>query len=432
MATHVRHPILIAEAPRTPGAWTFGLLFFLESVARASLVTVLPLTAYGLFHSKEAVSLVYTGVSLATLAFTFAIPALVRHLSRRWAYSLGCALLGLFAVLLALGAPVALVAAMLCRTAGQALLNVTLSLYIMDHIGKRELTPLRAAAAGDGDARLGGRALRRGAADARPSASGRPAALSLAATATLAAVFWTLRLAEGGPIRAAAPRRRRREHPLAAVRRFAAQPRLRLAWMIAFARSCFWMSFFVYVPILVVEGGLDPATGGLAVAAGNLMLLNNIIARGWAARHSLRRVLAGAFLAAAALTLIAAAFGDGRPALAAATMVGGRLLRRDDRRARAGAVPARRPGPRAAADDGGLPDLPRRLGAAAAARLLLPVPARRLRRGLRGAGGAARRRRLVDTAPPSARDVAGSGGERCTTISRIFTSASASRAGPTP
>ena len=91
--------------------------------------------------------------------------------------------------------------------------------------------------------------------------------------------------------------------------------------MIAFARSCFWMSFFVYVPILVVEGGLGPATGGLAVAAGNLMLLNNIFARGWAARHSLRRVLGGAFLAAAALTLIAAAFADGRPALAAAAMV---------------------------------------------------------------------------------------------------------------
>ena len=113
-------------------------------------MTVLPLTAYALFASKEAVSLVYTGVSLAALGFTFAIPALVRRLSRRWAYSLGCALLGLFAALLALDAPAPLVAAMLCRTAGQALLNVTLSLYIMDHIGKRELTrsePLRLALA---------------------------------------------------------------------------------------------------------------------------------------------------------------------------------------------------------------------------------------------------------------------------------------------
>ena len=38
------------------------------------------------------------------------------------------------------------------------------------------------------------------------------------------------------------------------------------------------------------------------MAAGNLMLFNNLFARGWAERHSLRRVLGVAFLAAAALT----------------------------------------------------------------------------------------------------------------------------------
>ena len=103
------------------------MLFFLESVARASLVTVLPLTAYGLFGSKEAVSLVYTAVSLVALGFTFLIPMLVRRLSRRWAYTLGCGLLGLYAVLLALDAPPALVLAMLCRTTGAAMLNVTLA-----------------------------------------------------------------------------------------------------------------------------------------------------------------------------------------------------------------------------------------------------------------------------------------------------------------
>jgi len=99
---------------------------------------------------KEAVSLVYTAVSLAALGFTFTIPMLVRRLSRRWAYSLGATLLGLYAVLLALDAPPALVLGMFGRTAGAALLNVTLSLYIMDAIGKRELTrsePLRLAVA---------------------------------------------------------------------------------------------------------------------------------------------------------------------------------------------------------------------------------------------------------------------------------------------
>ena len=111
--------------------------------------------------------------------------------------------------------------------------------------------------------------------------------------------------------------------PWRAVRRFAAQPRLRLAWAIAFARSAFWVTFFIYIPILMVEGGLGAGAGGLAVAAGNLMLFNNLFARGWATRHSLRRVLGTAFLAAAALTLAAGLLGLRAPALAGGAMVAG-------------------------------------------------------------------------------------------------------------
>jgi MFS family permease len=321
VAVHVRHPVGLLAAPPRPGAWTFSLLFFLESVARASLVTVLPLTAYGLFGSKEAVSLVYTGVSLLALGFTFAIPALVRRLSRRWAYTLGAGLLALYAVLLALDAPPALVLAMLCRTAGAAMLNVTLSLYIMDYIGKRELTrsePLRLAVAtlAWGLAPYVGVRLMQGV------GLWAPAALSLGAIALLVGLFWVLRLRDAGPLRAGrgpAPVR----HPLAAVRRFAAQPRLRLAWAIAFARSAFWTTFFIYVPILMLEGGLGATAGGVAVAAGNLMLFNNLFARGWAERHSLRRVLGATFLAAAALTLAAGLLSLRLPAAAGVAMVGG-------------------------------------------------------------------------------------------------------------
>ena len=211
MALHVRHPSLILSAQ--PNAWTFSILFFLELVARASLVTVLPLTAYALFGGKEAVSLAYTLVSLAALGFTFAIPMLVRRLSRRWAYTLGAALLGLYAVLLALDAPPALVLGMFCRTAGAALLNVTLSLYIMDNIGKRELTrsePLRLATAtlAWGVAPYVGVRLMQA---CRALGARRPSASR--AVLLLLAVFWALRLAEGGPIRAPAPARRRSPTP---------------------------------------------------------------------------------------------------------------------------------------------------------------------------------------------------------------------------
>jgi len=322
MAIHVRHPILISAAPARPGAWTFTILFFFESVARATLVTVLPLTAYALLGGKEAVSLAYTAVSLAALGFTFAIPTLVHRLSRRWAYTAGCGLLALYATMLALDAPPALIVGMFCRTAGAALLNVTLSLYIMDNIGKRELTraePLRLGVA----TLAWGLAPYVGVRLMQTAGLWAAAALSLAAIAVLLAVFWVLRLAEGGPIRAATGRQTLPRHPLAAVRRFAAQPRLRLAWAIAFARSAFWTTFFVYVPILTLEGGLGAAAGGLAVAAGNLMLFNNLFARGWSERFSLRRVLGAALLAAGALTLAAGLLSLRAPAAAVLAMVTG-------------------------------------------------------------------------------------------------------------
>ena len=82
-----------------------------------------------------------------------------------------------------------------------------------------------------------------------------------------------------------------------------------------------WTTFFIYVPILMLESGLGATAGGLAVAAGNLMLLNNLLARGWADRHSLRVVLGLTFLAAAALTLAAGLLTRWLPAIAGATMV---------------------------------------------------------------------------------------------------------------
>jgi len=305
MPLNVRHPPLIEAAAPRRGAWTFTGLYFLESLARAALLTVLPLTVYATFRDKATVSLVYTFVSLAALSVSFAIPTLVRILSRRWTYTLGVALVGLCALLVGLGAGLALPFALLARTAGVALMNVTLSLYIMDNIGKREFVrsePLRL-----GSATLAWTvAPFAGVRLAQAHGIWAPAALSLAAVLALLAAFWALRLAEGGPVRPGPSRPAPRPaHPVAAVRRFAAQPRLRLAWGIAFARSAFWMSFFVYLPILLVDGGLGPEAAGLAAAAGNLMLAGNLVLPRVVARLTLRRVIGGAFLAAALLTAAA-------------------------------------------------------------------------------------------------------------------------------
>jgi len=315
MALKDRNPFRSGAAK--PGALTFSALFFVESVARATLVTVLPLTAFTVFGDKETVSLVYTVVALLALCISFAIPALVRALSRRWTYTLGAVLIGLCGVLVGSGAGWAIPIAMLARTCGAAMLNITLSLFILDNIGRKDLVrsePLRLGAstlAWSAGPFLGVWLMQRYGVLA-------PSAMSVAAVGLLVAGFWALRMRDGASIR---PGRAEARHPLEAIRRFAAQPRLRLAWAIAFGRSAFWLTFFIYVPILMVEGGLGPTAAGVAVAAGNLMLFTNFFLRGVVARHSLRRVLGTAFLSAAALVLATGAVSPFSPAAAGVAMV---------------------------------------------------------------------------------------------------------------
>jgi hypothetical protein len=85
---HVRHPMWLGGVGR-PGAATFALLFTLESVARATIATVIPLQAYAALQSSRAVSLMFTCVGLAGLIGSLFIPLLIRLVPRRWVYSLG-------------------------------------------------------------------------------------------------------------------------------------------------------------------------------------------------------------------------------------------------------------------------------------------------------------------------------------------------------
>ena len=65
----------------------------------------------------------------------------------------------------------------------------------------------------------------------------------------------------------------------ATCRRFLAQPRLRLAWLIAFGRSCFWTTFFIYGPLLLVEAGLDKTVGGFMISASQVAAAHRLVRR---------------------------------------------------------------------------------------------------------------------------------------------------------
>ena len=142
---HVRHPVWLIAVTR-PGSAAFALLFALESIARATLATTIPLQAYALLESGRAVSVAFMAVGAAGLAGSFLIPLLIRRMRRRWVYSLGALCLIVAAILLSLGGRFSLLGGMVVRVFGVACLNITLSLYIMDYIQRGDLVrsePLR-------------------------------------------------------------------------------------------------------------------------------------------------------------------------------------------------------------------------------------------------------------------------------------------------
>jgi MFS family permease len=318
MDIQFRHPIRL-RAARPPGARTFAILYGLESFARASVSSLIPIQAFDLLRDEQRVSLLYTIVSLVGLAGTLLIPLLIARLPRRWVYSLGVCLLIVASLAFISASLPGQVAGMIARASAANLLSITLNLYIMDHIRKTDFVAaesLRMAWSTLGW--MGGPVLgvflytRFGIAAAH--------GMVIAFASALLLSFWYFRLTDNPLIR---PGRSRPASPLANIGRFLAQPRLRLAWLIAFGRSCFWTTFFVYGSILMVVTGQGKLAGGMLVSAGNAMLFTAIV-WGWiAGRFGARATIAFSFVTMAVSLVGAGAAGEAYPLLAGSFLLAG-------------------------------------------------------------------------------------------------------------
>lgn len=230
MATHVRHPIWLA-ALRPADARTFASLYAVESFARATVSSVIPIQAYEILHNEQIVSILYTIVAMLGLSATLFMPMLIARFARRWVYTAGACLLAAGSLFFVTHTLAGQVVGMLCRVVGAGALAITLNLYIMDHIRKADFMQaesLRMAwsmLAWTAGPTLGIYLYTRFGIYA---AHGAVAVFAMA----LLALFWTYRLGDNPSIR---PGKTRPVNPLANIGRFVAQPRLRLAWLIASA-----------------------------------------------------------------------------------------------------------------------------------------------------------------------------------------------------
>ena len=300
-------------APRRAGAYTFAAIFAVESFVRALNSTVVSLQAYDILGSAQKVSVLTTSVSIAVLAATLMLPHLLGRLRRRWAYTLGVVVIMTASLALAAHVLAGQAAGMLLRNLGAAIMNITLALYILDHIRRNDLAraePLRLSLSTF--SWMTGPAL--GVWLYVNYGPWGPQLMAIAAGAALLATFWYLRLADR--VNTMPPGNLARFNAVHNVGRFVSQPRLRLAWLIAFGRSCFWSTFFIYGPLLIVESGLGKTLGGLMISASQALLLSAWISGRIARRHGVRKVITFAFALSCLAALGAGMAGTSSPYLA--------------------------------------------------------------------------------------------------------------------
>ncbi len=293
-------PVVWTSRLTTPGAGAFAVLFGIEALGRALVTTALPLQTYALMGSDEGVSILFLVGSVAAIAMAFVVPRLVLMLGRARVVTLGILLVAGAAGLFTFQELPSQVLAFTLRACGVAILYAGLSLFIMDHIRRKELgrsEPLRMLSVGLGWT-VGPVAGVQLEALWGPDA---PFLASALAAMVLLGYFWVLRfrrlpIVQPNPDRRVAPL-------LSHLAQFVAQPRLVLAFLQATGRGMFWASFTIYTPLYAVATGLGAGMGGLLVSIGNgFMLLMPLW--GWTARrYGIRRVSLVAFpLAGLAMT----------------------------------------------------------------------------------------------------------------------------------
>ena len=127
----------VPATPRKPDVRSFVAVGAIEAVVRGIVLSVYPLLMYRAWGEAAVVSKWYFLVGVVSLLTGLSVPLLTRHVSRRWAYSMG---VGLY--LLSAGFGMAggtwTTLALLCHVTGTATVFVCFNAYVLDNIDKTD------------------------------------------------------------------------------------------------------------------------------------------------------------------------------------------------------------------------------------------------------------------------------------------------------
>ena len=288
--------------------------FFVATIARAVLLSILPLKALALLGSAQHVSELYFAVSIFGVGISLGVYSILRHGSLYAGFLVSLLVMTVSIFLLSTESLFAFSLGMIFHIFGITAMEVILNLYVMQRVPRGQLSqfePWRMIAA--------------------------VAALSIgpwlgvylqtsygAWVPFVVALFgsvMTLIYFRGLGLHHLDIRR----HPVGSnliknIKRFLEQPRLRLAWILTLARSGWWQLFIIYTPIYAVHTGLGELWGSAIVSIGSAWTLT-VPFWGWIARrYSLRLLMRTGFVMTSLATTAVFAFA-GSPSLAVTLLI---------------------------------------------------------------------------------------------------------------
>ncbi|MCC7047102.1 MAG: MFS transporter [Alphaproteobacteria bacterium] len=287
-----------------PGPVALASLFGLETMARAVISVIVPVEALRVLGDARDVSATFAATTCAVLVLSQAVPLLIRGIGPGWTYVIAALMGMLMPLCLAASSVVGVAAAILLRGLSLSLAGNALQILILSHIERRDLArmePLRVVAAAGSWSILPtvGIVLFTQVSDW--------AAYGLSIVASLILLLHLALLRPSVPAARWATSGRAAFAPLRTLKRFVAQPRLRLAYVLNLARENWWSMFFVYVPIYAVSSGLGATEGGYIVSAGSALLFVVPIFGRLARRIGMRRLIVTGFTLCGAAVIGAAA-----------------------------------------------------------------------------------------------------------------------------
>ncbi|MEM7193926.1 MAG: MFS transporter [Pseudomonadota bacterium] len=304
----VRRPAALMVVSGKAGEY-FARLNAMEGM-RSLIIGIIPLLALDVLGTKEKVTQAYLLGSVLTLAITLNFALLEKLIQRRWVMTLGVGLnLAAIGFLLS-GSPNLLMIAIGLQQAAASIFSVCLSLYIMDHIGKKDLiyTETRRMLY-TGAVWLVGPTLGLWLWD--NAGHWTPLAAAAVSSVLMLAYFWYLRIAPQTGIQKA---KSKSVNIFKIIPRYFAQKSLRIAYWITLSRSIFWVTLFVYGPIYVVEAGLPKWMAGVMLSAVSALLMISPFIRRIAGRFSTRRTIIGGLVLTSASIMVLYLLGEPRPA----------------------------------------------------------------------------------------------------------------------